>query len=463
MKTVTQVNEKHKHKASQYNTKDYHSNVVNKRHKTNLPSTTNTVSSNSQSTITSFLVETPPKEATTQLKIEDYFKVPPSKNGFNLLSLRRSFYSIKTNANIVGLIKKNVVNKNIVKWTVQSKLKNQRTRTSLSSIHNQVTTVPPITNESISNSIISRNYHRLYIEDFILLNVGDCIKVLIPEKDLKKKNKSYSFDPKFISCLKEIDAPMTQIGGDKNRFYVLTCVVRSSPNRHQALSGIDKVTFQKGFNGNQNFGCLVDVEDTNFIPLLKWRDVLNGKRDGLQVWSSSHTFRFPTDTFFNYRHNDDLLLKLLTMLFDECFGDRIQAQLLVIAYYQAKNKNKQSQMKKLISTIQHVQPVLLCNGSFKDLMNEVDNVFKKEMMNCYSTFNCITEPILSRTQIMKLVSKYKASLPHHYKLMKEVLGFHLKENQKRNIHLHESFYYDRLLFYQFLQQSRIRSCKHMPF
>ena len=151
------------------------------------------------------------------------------------------------------------------------------------------------------------------------------------------------------------------------------------------------------------------------------------------------------------------------MLFDKCFGDRIQAQLLVIALYQAKNKIKQSQMKKLISSIEHVQPILLYNGSFKELMNEIDNVFKKEMMNCYSSFNSITEPILSRTQVMKLVSKYKTSLPHHYKLMKEVLGFHLKENQKRNIHLHESNYYDRLLFYQFLQQSRIRSCKHMPF
>ena len=53
------------------------------------------------------------------------------------------------------------------------------------------------------------------------------------------------------------------------------------------------------------------------------------------------------------------------MLFDECFGDRIQAQLLVIAFYQAKNKIKQSQMRKLIATVQEVQPVLLYNDSFK--------------------------------------------------------------------------------------------------
>ena len=34
------------------------------------------------------------------------------------------------------------------------------------------------------------------------------------------------------------------------------------------------------------------------------------------------------------------MLKLLTMLFDECFGDMVQVQLLVIAYYQAKNEQK---------------------------------------------------------------------------------------------------------------------------
>ena len=158
-----------------------------------------------------------------------------------------------------------------------------------------------------------------------------------------------------------------------------------------------------------------------------------------------------------------MLLKLLTMLFDECFGDRIQSQLLVIAYYQAMNKNKQSQMTKTLSTIQQVQPILLYDGSFKNVMNEVDNVFQSQMKKCYTTFNSITEPILSRRQIITLVSIYKNRLPNHYKLMKGVLGFHLKENTIRNVHLNESSYYDRLLFYQFLQQSRIRSCKHMPF
>ena len=86
-------------------------------------------------------------------------------------------------------------------------------------------------------------------------------------------------------------------------------------------------------------------------------------------------------------------------------------------------------MKKLICNVKQVQPILLYDGSFKDVMNEVDNTFQIEMKRCYTSFNSITEPILSRRQIMTLVAIYKSRLPHHYKVMKEVLGFHLKEKK----------------------------------
>ena len=115
------------------------------------------------------------------------------------------------------------------------------------------------------------------------------------------------------------------------------------------------------------------------------------------------------------------------MLFDKYFGDCIQAQLLVIAYYQAKKKNKQLQMTKMISNISQVQPILLCDGSFKNVMNEVDSVFQTQMKLCYTSFNSITESILLTKQVMTLVSIYKSRLPNHYKIMKELLGFHLKE------------------------------------
>ena len=280
MNNGTSMSEERKHKAPRYNTIDYHSDVVKKRQKITETSSKVVVTSHCQTPITSFLVEAEPHEQPIQFKIEEYFKVPPSKKGFNLLSLRRSFHSIKTNVNIVGLIKKNVLNNNIVKWTVQSKLRSQRTRRSVTRIDNE-NAIPQTNSDSSASYTISGDYHRLYVEDVILLNIGDPIKILIPDKAVKKKG--YSFDRKFISCVTEIDNPITQIGGDNNRYHVLSCVIKSCPNRNEAISGIDRISFQNGFTGNQNFGCLIQVIDSDHIPLLKWRDVINGKRDGLQV------------------------------------------------------------------------------------------------------------------------------------------------------------------------------------
>ena len=165
----------------------------------------------------------------------------------------------------------------------------------------------------------------------------------------------------------------------------------------------------------------------------------------------------------NYRRNDDSMLKLMTMLFDECFGDRVQSQLLVIAYYQAKNKQKQQEMHLLLDTVQNVEPVMLYGVAFRVVTDEIDQMFKTAFHDCYTKFCAITEPILSRPQMLHLIQLYKTKMNHHYSLMKKVLGFHLKENQMKNVHLKENGYYDRLIFYQFLQQTRIRNCKHMPY
>ena len=161
MVILTPSSEKRKHKASRYNTRDYHSDVVSKRPKTTVTSSKTAIPSHRQRPITTFFVEPDHHEEIVELKKEDYFKVPLSKKGFNLLSLRHTFSSIKTNANIVGLIKKNVLNNNIVKWTVQSKLHPQRKRKTVALIENNDNDVDLSTYAPFVKHNISRDYHRL--------------------------------------------------------------------------------------------------------------------------------------------------------------------------------------------------------------------------------------------------------------------------------------------------------------
>ena len=56
-----------------------------------------------------------------------------------------------------------------------------------------------------------------------------------------------------------------------------------------------------------------------------------------------------------------------------------------------------------------------------------------------------------------MVGMYKEELTDHYELNKRLLGFHLKERIDRNNHLAQYGYYDRILFYHYLSQNRIRN------
>ena len=121
MNNRTISNNNREHKAKRYNTKDYHNNVVKKRKKSIVSLSKTGVTVQAQPSITTFLVEAEPHEQQSiELKKEEYFKVPDAKKWFNIFSLCCSFLSIKTNDpnSIVGMIKKNALNNNIVKWTV---------------------------------------------------------------------------------------------------------------------------------------------------------------------------------------------------------------------------------------------------------------------------------------------------------------------------------------------------------
>ena len=96
---------KRTHKAPKIKTEDYHDKVIKKRRIVNKNNTIKPSSSkkSSQSTIVNFLS---PSIKQSTLKEEEYFVVPSNLDGFNLLSLRRHVYSIKTKPNVIALIKK---------------------------------------------------------------------------------------------------------------------------------------------------------------------------------------------------------------------------------------------------------------------------------------------------------------------------------------------------------------------
>ena len=77
--------------------------------------------------------------------------------------------------------------------------------------------------------------------------------------------------------------PITQLGGSKDMYYIINRTISTTPNRDASIAGIDRASMKAGLHGIQKFGSLVNVEGCAIILLIKWRDILNGCKDGIQV------------------------------------------------------------------------------------------------------------------------------------------------------------------------------------
>ena len=64
----------------------------------------------------------------------------------------------------------------------------------------------------------------------------------------------------------------------------------------------------------------------------------------------------------------------------------------------------------------------------------------------------------SLKEVDDLISEYKKQFPEHYNIMSALMGIEDKTKLKnRNGHLISTNYYDRMLFYQYLQQNRMKN------
>ena len=164
----------------------------------------------------------------------------------------------------------------------------------------------------------------------------------------------------------------------------------------------------------------------------------------MTVFCKLKNLRILTDTFFNYQSNEDVLLCLLSVLFEECYRDSPQCQFLIFAYYQAQKKQKQNKINQLLQHVEHQYPQLteLSGDCFKIVLNKIDIMFENKIRQCYKDFQSITEPILSQSEVLSLVKLHKFHLPDYYNTMKHLFGYHSKENLAKNMHLKDSCYYD---------------------
>ena len=329
-------------------------------------------------------------------------------------------------------------------------------------------TLPSIASSDDENAKIPLplvNKNRCLIEDFMVLPETSEITVLIPKP---KPNESLSLaqDDMVVQCPKSF----IQYGNEKNqRFYLFHGHVHSAPYFERA--DINALTCSEINNalksGNNNgYGsnctlqqCLIcdgfsSKSEHKFQLLIKWSDVFYGRKTGVQVWSSTNVMR---DFSANFRNcNDEAMNDNLGFIADELFMDKLATTGLLLKYYMVQSQKKQIQYDSFIAKKSEVSKIDFDRVSYNYVNSIIEEKFYSAIENCYKDFSEISQPLLSRDIIDELVSLYKSNLKQHYNLQMEMFGFLQKKELSRNKHLKDAGYYDRLVFYHYLAQERVR-------
>ena len=149
----------------------------------------------------------------------------------------------------------------------------------------------------------------------MLVEVGDIVLVLLPS--------CYIEDDNFWSEILLSDIPKHEIHFSKQTYFGLNATVLTNPSLSRVTNGMHVSDYMAGF-GNHNYGCTLEFS-LKHLTLLTRSTVLNGRKEGIQVWRRSHDFR---NVFLNYsaRIKTSRGIQALTnLLYDEIYGDRIQA------------------------------------------------------------------------------------------------------------------------------------------
>ena len=324
------------------------------------------------------------------------------------------------------------------------------------SIHARGNTPPPEPISAIIDDISISNYVRCYVEDYMTSAIGDRLLVLLPER---YQSDSFSqWNAMMTSNLKSIELVFS-----KRKYLGYVAVVTTNPILAQVQNGMHHSDYSAGF-GNHNYGCNLKFgNESNEIynSLITWTEVLNGKMDGLQIWRIGGTFRNVYQNFCDRRKTNEGIIAVLNTLFQEVYGDRIQCMHLIHCYYRSTIISQQKYINEIEIINKARTPIELSGPAYDELLITCDKAFATAIESTYTNYVMIGAPIMSRDKIMSLVSLYMTSLPSHYATFFELLGFKLKSKLTKNLHLQQTGYYNRQVFYNMLAMARQKNPQRM--
>ena len=380
------------------------------------------------------------KKTSNALSTNSVYKIFQPNNGIDLASFR--FESLKrftTTKNLASVVSKYIAVQYSFFGSIESDNITDSDRLDTSNI----------------NPFLNKN--RLLVEDFLVLPKHISVLLLVPwfstkkHNDKKDKDHSSKLSPIQSNTIICDESSYVQFGNSRSqKFYLLSGNVRHNPTYHDAKSNIISVRdIKNAFTkpNNNGKGLILNVGQvcfsTNGIPiytnkdcdiLVKWLDVLDGRRDGIQVWCHTDYLRDFSKCFNVVVHeveNEILWRNILGFIFEELYSDKINTMNLLTKYYQHVSKKK-SVMAAYLQTKENTSlSIAYSKANYDTLNNTIESVFNSAISKCYTDFAKVTEPLVSRETITELVSLYKQLLPEHYGFLMSILGFDKKIKQSR--------------------------------
>ena len=88
-------------------------------------------------------------------------------------------------------------------------------------------------------------------------------------------------DQKLMLVEVVVIPPLTQIGTSNDLCYIAEATIEFIPNKDASYAGVDRQHSKGGLHSMHNFVFSLDIIGCNMLPLIKWRGMLNGFKDGM--------------------------------------------------------------------------------------------------------------------------------------------------------------------------------------
>ena len=158
---------------------------------------------------------------------------------------------------------------------------------------------------------------------------------------------------------------------------------------------------------------------------------MEGRMDGVQVWRHTTDFRNVYSNYKDRRKTSRGIHALTNQLFEEVYGDRVQALHLLYFHNKSIILIQNLQLKTIEYSVRGLEPVVFNGEKYHTFLRECNATFESAIKQCYTNFVVIGAPLISRSMIDSLVQSYKVNMTSHYTTFFRMFGFDKKKQRNK--------------------------------